>query len=150
MHGSNPGHVIQVEDISISAVSDDVQNVHVSFKRFKHYYVGIPKVVSFSHGDTKISAVKMLIDLLQHRHTNGDQLYCMQDGIPLCRSHFDKILHKCFSVCGLDSSRYKGHSFRIGAASLVAEKGLSVSQICAMGRWDSNAFRKYIRSNYMS
>jgi hypothetical protein len=54
------------------------------------------------------------------------------------------------SVCGLDSSRYKGHSFRIGAASLSAEKGLSDSQIRAMGRWNSNAFRKYIRSNYMS
>ena len=59
-------------------------------------------------------------------------------------------LHKCLSVCGLDSSRYKGHSFRIGAASLVVEKGLSDSQIRAMGRWNSNAFRKYIRSNYMS
>ena len=59
-------------------------------------------------------------------------------------------LHKCLSVCGLDSSRYKGHSFRIGAASLVAEEGLSGSQIRAMGRWNSNAFRKYIRSNYMS
>ena len=96
VHGSNPGHVIQLEDISISAVSDDVQSVHVSFKRFKHYYVGTPKVVSFSHGDTKILAVKMLIDFLQHRHKNGGQLYCMQDGILLCRSHFEKIY---ISVC---------------------------------------------------
>lgn len=90
---NNPGNVMQLENISISAVSDTflkVQNVHVSFKRFKHYYVDTPKVVSFSHGDTKISAVKMLIDFLQHRHKNGGQLYCMQDGIPLCRSHFDK------------------------------------------------------------
>ena len=142
--------MIQLEDISISAVSVDVQSVHVSFKRFKHYYVDIPKVVSFSHADTKISAVKMLIDFLQHRYKNGGQLYCMQDGIPLCRSHIDKILHKCLSVCDLDSSRYTGHSFRIGAASLVAEEGLSGSQIRAMGRWNSNAFRKYIRSNYMS
>lgn len=63
---------------------------------------------------------------------------------------FWENLHKCMSVCGLDSSRYKGHSFCIGAASLEAEKGLSVSQIRAMGRWNSNAFRKYIRSNYMS
>ena len=96
VHGSNSGHVIQLEDISISAVSDDVQSVHVSFKRFKHYYVGTPKVVSFSHGDTKILAVKMLIDFFQHRHKNGGQLYCMQDGILLCRSHFEKIY---ISVC---------------------------------------------------
>jgi hypothetical protein len=73
VHGSNPGNVIQLKDISISAMSDDVQSVHASFKRFKHYYVGTPKVLSFSHGDTKISAVKMLIDFLQHRHKNGGQ-----------------------------------------------------------------------------
>ena len=96
MHGSNHGNVIQLEDISIYVVSDDVQSVHVRFRRFKHFYVGTTKVVSFSHGDTKISAVKMLIDFLQHRHNNGGQLYCMQDGILLCRSHFEKIY---ISVC---------------------------------------------------
>jgi hypothetical protein len=150
VHGSNHGNVIQLEDISIYVVSDDVQSVHVRFRRFKHFYVGTTKVVSFSHGDTKISAVKMLIDFLQHRYTNGGQLYCMQDGIPICRSHFVQIVHKCLSVCGLDSSRYIGHRFRIGAATLVAEKGLSNSQIRVMGRSNSNAFRKYIPSNYMS
>jgi RES domain-containing protein len=43
-----------------------------------------------------------------------------------------------------------GHSFRIGAASFAAEKSLSDAQVRFMGRWNSNAFRKYIRSNYSS
>jgi hypothetical protein len=38
----------------------------------------------------------------------------------------------------------------IGAASFAAENGLSDAQIRSMGRWNSNAFRKYIRSNYAS
>ncbi|KAK6195007.1 hypothetical protein SNE40_000528 [Patella caerulea] len=37
------------------------------------------------------------------------------------------------------------HSFRIGGASLAAHNGLSDSQIRQLGRWRSDAFRKYIR-----
>ena len=44
------------------------------------------------------------------------------------------------------STRYKGHSFRIGAATFAAECGFSDAQIRLMGRWQSDAFRKYIRS----
>ena len=39
----------------------------------------------------------------------------------------------------------KGHSFRIGAASFAADKGLSDAQVRALGRWKSNTFLKYIR-----
>ena len=46
---------------------------------------------------------------------------------------------------GLDSTRYKSHSFRISAASFAAERGMSDAQIRALGRWKSNAFLKYIR-----
>ena len=44
------------------------------------------------------------------------------------------------TTCGLDSTRYKGHSFLIGAASFTAERGTSDAQIRALGRWKSNAF----------
>ena len=47
--------------------------------------------------------------------------------------------------CGLDPSRYKGHSFRIGAASCAVDAGMSDAQIRALGRRGSNAFQKYIR-----
>lgn len=49
--------------------------------------------------------------------------------------------------CGLDTSRYKGHSFRIGAACYAADKGFSDAQIRALGRWKSDAFKVYIRSD---
>ena len=47
--------------------------------------------------------------------------------------------------CGLNPARYKGHSFRIGAASHAADRGLSDAQIRVLGRWKSNAFHRYIR-----
>ena len=55
------------------------------------------------------------------------------------------LLHHLF-MCGLDPSRYKGHSFRIGAASYAADRGFSDAQIRMLGRWKSNAFLCYIRA----
>jgi len=45
-----------------------------------------------------------------------------------------------------DTSRYKGQSFRIGAASLAADQGFSDAQIRTLSRWKSDAFKLYIRS----
>ena len=45
----------------------------------------------------------------------------------------------------LDPNRYKGHSFRIGAATYAAEQGVSDDKIRHSGRWKSDAFKKYIR-----
>ena len=61
------------------------------------------------------------------------------------RHSFTQILSLVFQRCGLDSSKYKGHSFRIDAATFAAENGFSDIQIRAMGHRKSDAFRKYIR-----
>ena len=40
-------------------------------------------------------------------------------------------------------------SFRIGAATYAAEQGISDTKIRHMGRWKSDAFKKYIRISSM-
>ena len=61
------------------------------------------------------------------------------------RSSFTRSLKEVLQYCNLNEDRYKTHSFRIGAASWAAAKGMFDSQIRAFGRWNSNAFLKYIR-----
>ena len=68
------------------------------------------------------------------------------DGLPVSRSQFSNQLSSVIQFCGLSPSFYNGHSFRIGAASHAADKGLSDAQICLLGRWKSNAFLKYFRT----
>lgn len=138
-------HVLQLNDLDLEFASGKIHKISVNFKSFKHHYSGASKIISFSHGDTKLSALHLMLDYLQHRHKQSGQLFCLSEGQIFYRSYFDTILHRCLAKCGLDSSMYKGHSFRIGAASLAAEKGLSDSQIRLLGRWNSNAFKKYIR-----
>lgn len=63
-----------------------------------------------------------------------------------CFANFTKTLSDALHYCNLDVERYKSHSFRIGAASWAAAKGMSDAQIRAFGRWKSNAFLRYIRT----
>lgn len=42
-------------------------------------------------------------------------------------------------------SGLSGHSFRIGLASLLAQAGFSDESIKTIGRWNSDAFRTYIK-----
>lgn len=72
-------------------------------------------------------------------------LFCFADGSPVKTSHFTQQLQRALNFCGLDSSQYKSHSFRIGAASSAADNGLSDAQIRHLGRWKSDAFKLYIR-----
>ena len=72
------------------------------------------------------------------------------NGVPVTRTEFDEWLARVINYCGLDSTRYKGHSFRIGAASHAAASAYSDAQIRLLGRWQSNAFKWYIRLDSLS
>lgn len=140
-------HIVQLSDVSLSSVHGEVKEVTVSFRKFKHNIKEGAKTITFSDSNvgTKDSPISSLVSFLHLRPKSPGPLFCLTNGQPLTRSYFDKILHKCFDYCQLDSSKYKGHSFRIGAATAAADRGWSDAKIREMGRWKSNAFKKYIR-----
>ena len=89
--------------------------------------------------------VQSFLDYVTLRGTENGPLFINEDGFPILRSEFSKKLCSIIRLCGLDPTRYKGHSFRIGAATYAAEQGHSDTQIRHMGRWKSDAFKNYIR-----
>ncbi|XP_055998375.1 uncharacterized protein LOC125674321 isoform X2 [Ostrea edulis] len=147
---SSDGHtddVIQLSDVTFTRGAEKFNQVNVCFRKFKHNSSGQPKYISFSHGPCQISAIDSLVQYLNVRKNNEGPLFILNGGLQLTRSVFNKTLQKCLLCCGLDSTRYKGHSFRIGAATVAAQNGCTDAQIRSVGRWHSNAFQKYIRSN---
>lgn len=141
--------LIQLQDITVCYSQGIAQEIEIRFRKFKHNVKGQAKVIKFSKGPANESAVEAVVQYLKVRPSSNIQtpLFCSCLGKPTTRSDFDRVLHQCLKACGLDSSKYKGHSFRIGAATFASEQGLSDSQIRSLGRWKSNAFYKYIRSN---
>ena len=71
-------------------------------------------------------------------------LFAYPDGRPMLRYEFES-LKQLLNVCGYKSTSFKGHSFRIGAATAAVLRGESDVQTRVACRWTSDALRKYIR-----
>ena len=91
--------------------------------------------------------MQSLLAYLSRRGFSNGPLFITKDGRAVSRQMFTDYLALIFRTCSLDPAKYKGRSFRIGAATLAAENGLSDAQIRLLCRWKSDAFRKYIRSS---
>jgi hypothetical protein len=72
-------------------------------------------------------------------------LFLLPNGAPLSKAWFRSHLVSVLKNCSLSPSQYTGHSFRIGAATTAAERGVSTAAIKILGRWSSSAFESYIR-----
>ena len=69
---------------------------------------------------------------------------------PVTHSFVTQQLKLALAFCDLNPAQYKGHSFRIGAATEGAKLGYSEKYIQQLGRWHSNAIKRYIRINSFS
>lgn len=47
----------------------------------------------------------------------------------------------------MDTQLYNTHSFRIGAATVARNAGMSIVDIKSLGRWKSDAYQHYIRTS---
>lgn len=126
---------------------DDLDSIVAAKLVLKHYKHSDPTqpVELLIYRDQPICPVSQMLDYVSVRGNAPGPLFCWADGSPISRTYFTRSLKEVLRYCNLDEDRYKTHSFCIGAASWAAAKGMSDSQIRAFGRWNSNAFLKYIR-----
>ena len=68
--------------------------------------------------------------------------------MPLTCSEFVCKLKECLSLIGLDTSKYSGHSFRRGGATIALQCGLPVDLIKVQGDWRSNACERYLEPSF--
>lgn len=88
--------------------------------------------------------VHTLYEYLQIFGHQTGPLYQFIEGKPVTYTFVSKNLQNTISFIGLNPALYKGHSFRIGAATHAAKLGFSENCIQKMGRWNSDAIRRYI------
>ena len=129
----------------IRSREDSVNVVKLTLRNYNHSDPANP-VDIFIYRAKPVCPISLLLAYLSLRGTSPGPLFCWPDISPISRNFFTKALSDSLRFCHLDVSGYKSHSFRIGAASWAAAKGLSDAQIRAFGRWKSNVFLQYIRA----
>ena len=70
-------------------------------------------------------------------------MFRFQDG------HFQLFIKRVrmgLDTLGINSRDYAGHSFRIGATTMAAERGVEDSLIKMLGWWQSSGYQIYIKT----
>ncbi|XP_062570433.1 uncharacterized protein LOC134232478 isoform X2 [Saccostrea cucullata] len=119
----------------------------LTLTNFKHHQ-GKPPVTFQIAADTEKPETCAVLAMFDYLHVRGEEdgpLFMLRDHSPITRHMFNEQLKISLTFLGYDTKIYKGHSFRIGAASWAKSKGVSDDQIQLLGRWKSEAFRRYIR-----
>lgn len=89
--------------------------------------------------------VNAIIKYLHWRGPRAGPLFTQRDGSPLTRKAVSVSIKSILQTAGIPG-HFSGHSFRIGAATTAAEKGVPDHMIKMLGRWSSDAYQKYIRT----
>ena len=95
----------------------------------------------------KICPVEAILAYLTVRGNQPGQLFALSDNTTHIRCLFAPALKSILITLNLDPYLYNTHSFRIGAATAVNTAGISELDIKAMGRWQSDAHQRYIRTS---
>ena len=119
----------------------------VRLRRSKTNQRGPPVLIPILAVGTEACPVNAMLIYLQRRPciSSSGYLFVHADGTPLTRYQFGAVLSKALRAAGIDAAGFKSHSFRIGAATWLAQKGVPFKVIQRMGRWSSDAFMRYIR-----
>ena len=127
------------------------ESLTFTLKRSKSDQLGRSSTIHLFKMDSPLSPYEPILRYLTTRRslnaTPHDPLFITETGSIATRFWFHHHLRQVLSISGLPPQLYSGHSFRIGAASTAARQGLSDHLIRILGRWSSQAYHSYIRSN---
>ena len=107
------------------------------FRRGVNIYVG--------RTGADLCPVSAMLDYLNVRGMSAGPLFKFEDGRPLTRQRFVDEVRKGLKLAGINQDKYSGHSFRSGAATTAAARGVEDSIIKTLGRWESLAYLQYVK-----
>lgn len=136
-------HLLQNDCITFHFSNNVLVSMTVTIKSYKHSTA--PFSVDIDRQKLPADPVYILYNYITLRGHEMGPLFCSRNLYPIHRSLFIKRLNLSLQNIGIEQKYYRSHSFRIGGATYAAENGMSDAKIRALGRWKSNAFKKYLR-----
>ena len=140
----DPDVHLSLGDLAIDS-HDSPSLIRLTIKQSKTdpFRQGVDIYIGSTNGP--VCPVKALIEYLWVRPSTQGALFLFESGAPLTRASLVARLQQALQRAGLNPSDFNGHSFRIGAATTAAQKGLEDSLIQTLGRWKSAAYKIYIK-----
>ena len=143
--GFDPRVHLAYGDVRVNSTTDPQwMEVHIKQSKCDQFGSGVKLAVGVS--GAVICPVAAMLGYLIIRKGAPGPLFQFEDGHPLTRARFVDRMRSALREVGIDSSLYAGHSFRIGAATTAASRGLQDSLIKTLGRWESSAYMLYVRT----
>ena len=146
-------HQIKAKDIHVAAHKPILKIILHSSKTHGRY--SLPQKVKITQEPTikrkkhNFCPFQLMWEFLAlHRgyYLDTEPLFILQGDIPIRMEMVQNILRTILNRLSLDSCLYDCHSCRIGRASDLYKANFSLTFICRVGRWLSNAVFKYLRS----
>lgn len=145
---NNSKHVLQRSDVTFQNTGSKLAAVQIIMREYKTNKHHNPLVLSVQAiQGSPFCPVHALLEYLQYSNHSAGPLFQTNDALPISYSKVSSHLRSAVEFIGLNPNNFKGHSFRIGAATYAASLGYSENLIQKLGRWNSDAFRRYIRIN---
>ena len=123
---SSPDNILKISDVKIRC-----QTVEISLRNYNHSHGQGPKrLILKKQSDKSLCPVTSLNNYLSYRGHLAGHLFITQLGKPLIRAYFSVIFKSCLraTTTSVKADEYNTHSFRVGAASWAAMKGMAESQ----------------------
>ena len=96
-------------------------------------------------GDTFCPVMAMMVFLVT-RGAGPGPLFIFQDRKTLTKARLVEQVRAVLTSTGVDGAPFSGHSFRSGAATTAASRGINDVTIKMLGRWKSEAYQFYIKT----
>lgn len=136
---SSADKVVQITDLSSSSKS-----VRLKLRNHKTNKSDKPTLILMKPLQTNCP-VKALNNYLSMRGQSAGPLFLLANNSPLTLPSFREVFKLLLRLANLSPVHYKLHSFRIGACTQAILSGTPENEVMRMGRWKSNAFKRYIR-----
>lgn len=140
----DPAVHLGYKDIAVDNPSDPcMMQVTIKQSKTDPFRKGID--IYIGKTSTDICPVTAMLKYLVVRGKKEGPLFIFKDNRFLTRQRLVDELRQALQKAGVDQSKYCGHSFRIGAATTAAARGIEDSVIKTLGRWKSLAYLQYVR-----
>ena len=122
------------------------QAIRVQLRRSKTDQFGDGVEIMVGKTGDDLCPVAAVAAFMVKRGRTPGPFFVFPDGKPLTKAKFVGFLKDALGELGLPKEQFAGHSLRIGAATAAAQAGIEDSTIMMLGRWNSAAFLRYIRT----